>query len=165
LVAAPRPDSDVGGIRIVTVYWPIVVIEFPEKSVPDTTLQAALGQLESLLKEAVGRSEKLFTITELTRVREFPPASQRKYTAEWTKRVAHLLAVSAVGGAYITPSAILRGIITAVFWVHPTPRPKYFVGNRQEAILKGIDLLEASKVPLAAHLARYREEQKTRRAG
>jgi hypothetical protein len=58
-----------------------------------------------------------------------------------------------VGGATVTPSSILRGIITAVFWIHPPKRTMYAVATRQEAILKGVQVLRSEGVALPAQLA------------
>src|SRR5258708_5301617 len=110
-----RVDREFGGIRVATIDWPLVLTEFPEERVAEASLHAALDYLESLMREATKTREKLFFITDLTRMRETPPARQRQYTAAWNKRNADLSRASSVGGATVTPSPILRGVITAVF--------------------------------------------------
>jgi hypothetical protein len=141
-------ECDFGAIHVTTVNWPIILIEFPEKRVPDEALLSTLAYLESLWQEAVRRHEKLFMITDLTKMREVTPANQRRATAEWMKRNVHLGAVASVGGATVTPSAILRGIITAVYWVQPPTKPMFAVATRREAVLKGIQMLKAENVPV-----------------
>ena len=160
----PRADHEFGEIRISSADWPILLVEFPEKRVADADLRGVLQQLESFMKEAVADREKVFTITDLTRMRDFAPASQRKLTADWSHEKSGLAAAAALGAAFVAPSPILRGIITAVLWVRPTPRPTIFVATRREAMLKGIELYEASKVPLSPRLVAYRDEHRTRRA-
>ena len=152
---APR---EFGKIRVAKSDWPIVLIEFPEKRVTDADLQAVLGYIESLLNEAVKNKEKVFVITDLTVMREITPPSQRQFTAEWIKRTASLNRAASVGGATVTPSAILRGIITAVYWLQPSPSPTFPVATRHDAMLKGIEMLEAGSVLLSPRLIEYRNK-------
>jgi hypothetical protein len=160
-----RPESEPGTIGLATTDWPIVLIEFPERRVPDSGLLATLDEIESLLKKAKRNREKLFFITDLTLMREITPANQRKLTAEWIKRTAPLSTAASVGGATVTPSAILRGIITALYWVHPSPTPSYCVTTRHEGMLKGIDMLEEVKALLSPRLIAYRDKHGTGSAG
>jgi hypothetical protein len=160
-----RTDCEFGSIRVATVDWPIVLTEFPETRVPDAALHACLDHLESLMTEATKTREKLFMLTDITRMREVTPASQRHYTGEWMKRNLSLGRVSTVGGATVTPSSILRGILTAVYWIQPPARPMYATATRHEAMLKGIEMLEAERIPLPPRLIAYRDGVPTRRAG
>jgi hypothetical protein len=159
-----RSDREFCEIRVATADWPIVLVEFPENRVPDTALHAVLGRIEELFHEALRTDEKLFFITDLTRMREIAPASQRRYTGEWAKRTLPLAKKAGAGGATVTPSAILRGIITAVYWVQPPPTPAFSVGTRHEAMLKGIELLESQKVSLPPRLIAYRDGREEPRA-
>jgi hypothetical protein len=153
-----RADREFGRIRVAESDWPIVLIEFPEKRVTDADLRAVLEHVESLLSEAVKNREKVFVITDLTVMREITPASQRQFTAEWIKRTASLNRAASVGGATVTPSPILRGIITAVYWLQPSPSPTFPVATRHEAMLKGIEMLEAGSSLLSPRLVEYRDK-------
>jgi hypothetical protein len=155
-----RADREFGEIRVMTLDWPIVVTAFPEKRVPDATLQSVLGHIEWVMVEAVKRREKLFFITDLTAMREITPASQRQFTAEWIKRNADLSRASSVGGATVTPSSILRGIITALYWLQPPPTPAFPAATRHEAMLRGIERLEAERVLLSPRLVAYRDKHR-----
>jgi hypothetical protein len=156
----PRPAT----IRVTNADWPIVLVEFPEKRVPDEELVSALDQIESFLKQAKRSREMLFFITDLTLMRETTPANQRKVTAEWLKRTGPLARAASVGGATVTPSAILRGIITALYWLHPSPTPSFSVATRHEAMLKGIEMLEDAKALLSPRLIAYRDKHGTESA-
>ena len=153
----PRSTREFDGIRMETVDWPLVLMEFPERRVSDAALHALLDHLEAVEREAVKAREKGFFITDLTRVREVAPASQRKYVGEWLKRTAPLQKAAGVGGANVAPSPILRGVITAVFWIKPSPTPSIFVATRNEAIFRGIEMLEAAGVPISERLREMRE--------
>jgi hypothetical protein len=146
------------GIRIETLDWPIVTIDFPPGRVQDASLRAALGHLETLMRDAISAHEKMFTLTDLTRMRQITPASQRKLTGEWIQRTAGLARASCVASAQVTPSALLRGIITAVYWFHPPPTPSFFAATRAEAVRRAVEMLRAANVQLPP---RFVDMQKT----
>jgi hypothetical protein len=156
-IMAASVEQTFDGIRVSRADWPIVVTEFPEKRVSDEALHAMLGHLEELLNEAAGRNEKLYFVTDLTVTREIPPANQRKVTSQWMARTATLAKTASLGAAQVTPSAILRGIFTAVFWLHPSPMPSIFVATRREAMIRGVELLEAAGALLPPRLMAFRE--------
>jgi hypothetical protein len=135
------------GIEVDESNWPIIVTVFPA-SIQDASLLAVLKHLEQLMRDADARGDKLFFITDLTHMRDVPNATQRRYTGEWIQRTFDLQRAASLGAAQVTPSAVLRGIITAVFWFQKTPTPSFFVANRDEAISKGISLLEQAGMPL-----------------
>jgi hypothetical protein len=89
------------------------------------------------------------------------PASQRRIAADWVKRNDPVAKVATVGGATVTPSPILRGIMTAVFWLQPSSRPMHLVATRPEGMLKGIQLLEEEGVRLPPRLVAYRDQHAT----
>jgi hypothetical protein len=153
-----RADCTFGAIRVMTSYWPILIVEFPEKRFADEDNRGLLDHLEALMNDALRTSEKLFFITDLTLMREFAPALQRQTTGQWIKRTTDLARKTSVGGAQVTPSAVLRGIITAVFWIHPPPTPAVCVATRSDAMIVGIERLEAEHVLLPPKLASYRDE-------
>jgi hypothetical protein len=155
---ASRAGVEFGGIRFVADDWPILLTVFPAERVPDDALHSLFGQLESSMREALGRREKVFFISDLTEMRQITPASQRQIAAEFLKKTTELAKASSVGHATVTPSAILRGIMTAVFWIHPSPTPTVPVATRHEAMLKGIDMLAAAKVLLSPQLIAYRDK-------
>jgi hypothetical protein len=103
-----------------------------------------LHHLEDLMRDAESRRERIFLVTDITQMRQLTPASQRKLTADWMKHTFSLGKVASVGAAHVTPSAILRGIITAVSWVQPPPNPSVCVASVEEAYERGIAALTAA---------------------
>jgi hypothetical protein len=74
------------------------------------------------------------------------------------KQTFELSKAASVGHAAVTPSAVLRGIMTAVFWITPSPRPTFPVATRHEAMLKGIEMLTAENCLLSPRLVAYRDK-------
>jgi hypothetical protein len=162
MVVSARLIHEFEGTRITTADWPILVIEFGAKIPSDAGFQAGLAHVESLMADAARAREKFFSINDLTLVRELMPASQRKYASEWMKRTAALARATGVGSASVTPSAFLRGVLTALFLLQPPPTPTVFVATRREAMKKGIEMLEREGVPLSPRLIAYRDEHRSR---
>lgn len=140
------------GLRVSTVDWPIIVMEFPAKLVPDASLHDALAYFEGLLKEAKESRERTYTITDLSEMHQLAPAAQRKYVGDWMKRTVLLQKAVSLGGANVTPSTILRGLITAIYWLVPPPMPAVFVASRREAYAVAIKAFDDARVPIAPEL-------------
>jgi hypothetical protein len=150
--ATTHPDGDFEGVLASARDWPILLVEFPRRRVSDAALRALLAHVETLLSHAAKSRDKLFVIVDISAMRELASASQRKYAGEWNRRLDSLATLTTVGGATVTPSSILRGIITAVFWIHPPKRTMYVVATQEEAVLKGIEVLGSAGVALPAQL-------------
>jgi hypothetical protein len=152
---AARGLREFGKLTVQSSDWPIIVTEFPEARVSDEELQGMLTHLEELMREAQARKEYLFIITDGTRIRQHLTASQRKLTADWITRTFGLARLAAAGAAHVAPSALLRGLITAISWFQPPPNPQFCVATREEAIARGIEMLEARGVLLPPRLTMH----------
>jgi hypothetical protein len=141
-----------GGIRVETFDWPIILMEFPEDRVADDAFHEALGYIEQMMRDSASTRERSYQVTDITRVRVMPPASQRKYAAEFVTRTSHLSKMGSLGTANVTPSSILRGILTAIFWLSPAPTPTVFFATRGEAYLHAMQVLEGAGARLPQRL-------------
>lgn len=130
---------------------------FPEKRALDVDFQQSLMYVEHLMRECAAKREKSYQITDLTRVQEIAPATQRKYAADFVKRNAALSQSASLGTASVTPSSIVRGILTAIFWISPSPTPSVFFATRDDAYLHAIGVLEGARVPLPPWLQEMRQ--------
>jgi hypothetical protein len=151
-VSPARTSRDFEGTRITTADWPILLIEFGAKIPSDAGFQAGLAYIESLMADAARTRDRYFSVQDLTQVRELMPASQRKYASEWMKRTAALARATGVGSASVTPSAFLRGVLTALYLLQPPPTPTVFVATRREAMQKGLEALEREGVRISPRL-------------
>jgi hypothetical protein len=152
-----RGTREFDGIRIDTGHWPLLVMEMPERSVPDAAVSDALAHLELLMRQTP-RGTKFFQITDLSRMKQVAPASQRKYAAEWATRTDPLAVRCRVGGAIVAASPLLRGMLTAVFWLSKRATPTTIVSTRSEGLLRGIQVIEEANAPLPAHLVHLRDQ-------
>lgn len=153
-----RVVRDFSGIRIDTTDWPILLMVMPEHRVTDGDVQSALSCIEQAMLECKNSREKCVQVTDASAMTTLPLASQRKITGEWIKKTIQLQREVSLGGANVTPSAIIRGMITAIHWFHKPETPVVFVATRKEAMQQAFRWLEEAKVPLPARLRAMREE-------
>jgi hypothetical protein len=158
----PRVVRDFGGIRIETTEWPIILMVMPVHRSTDSDVMSAVMHLEQIMLECKKDKEKCVQVTDASAMTTLPTASQRKITGEWLKRTVPLQREVSLGGANVTPSAIIRGIITAIHWFHKPETPVVFVATRDEAMLQAIRWLEEGRVLLSPRLRELREKMVTK---
>jgi RecJ-like exonuclease len=143
-----RESREFEGLLVSTDLWPLILMEFPERKLSDDALRGGLQAIEDLLDEARKAREKTYQVTDLTRMHELAPASQRKYAGEWMKRTHALQRTASIGGANVTPSTIVRGLVTAINWIQPAPTPTIFVATRKEAFALAAKAFDDASVRL-----------------
>jgi hypothetical protein len=117
-----------GTITIDESLKPIYVVSF--EGVPnDAEFEAYLKRLGAITE----RPDDKALLFDATRTGNTPP-SQRKRMAEWMKQYDALIRERTAGCAFVLPSAIQRGILTAILWLQPMACPHAIVGTREEAL-------------------------------
>jgi hypothetical protein len=157
-----RIVREFGGIRVDTTDWPMFVFELPEFRLVDSDINLAFAHIEQIWRECQKDHEKCCLIMDAARTQALPPASQRKLAADWAKSTAGLQKVVSVGGACVTPSSIIRGIITAILWIYKPETPVAFFATRDEAKLQAIEWLDEAGVRLPPRLRELRQALKTK---
>ena len=64
---------------------------------------------------------------------EVPTATQRQKQATWLERNEAALRRNSRGTAFVIGNPLVRGALTAIFWIRPTPVAHIVVGTRAEA--------------------------------
>jgi hypothetical protein len=141
-----------GGLVIATDRWPVILMDYPEARIPDASLHEALKFHEHLMSEARRAGERVFHVTDLSRMLELAPASQRKYAGEWMGHTLALQRTASLGGANVSPSAIVRGLVTAINWFHQAPNPTVWVATRREAYAIALKAFERAGTRLRPDL-------------
>ncbi len=107
-----------------TEHWPIVSVELGE-----STTDAEHDEIFRRWEAIFARRERFAGITDTRRVRDVGSAKQRARVAEWTKSVGSVVARYSLGHAVVVDSALVRGALTAIGWVHRSPAPERYVGT------------------------------------
>lgn len=87
--------------------------------------------LETLTRYATRESPTLFLYDALEA--EVPTATQRQKQGSWLARNEAVLRRNVRGTAFVIGNPLIRGALTAIFWIRPTPVPYIVAGTRSEA--------------------------------
>ena len=114
--------------------WPIVVFAGIEPVSADD-IQSFLNGSDEVLK----RKEPHAIIVDMSQMSPVNPDMRRKVAA-WLAEHQEELKKYRLGSAIVVKSNVIRGIITAIYWLQPPPYPYSICSNRDEALAwsKGI---------------------------
>jgi hypothetical protein len=125
--------------------WPLIRIVWPEGALTDSDLdQFMSGSMADLAKRNV------HCILHISHSTVGMSAPQRKQFADLLERTEPQVRQWTAGVAIVTPSAIIRGMITAINWMKGTPCPQRTFSSEPEARLWLADVYEtktATKAP------------------
>lgn len=96
-------------------------IRFPERAT-DEEVRAFCAILERFWRDTTGRVGVLFDCRRVLTA----TASQRKLFADLQARLEPVFAEKMLGAVFVIDSAIVRGLLTAIFWLRP-PVYRYVV--------------------------------------
>jgi hypothetical protein len=144
-------EVNMSGYLFTTERWPLIVV----------TLAAAPTDEEhdQLFRDWEGvlaRREKFAAITDLRSVRSVGGARQRARIAEWTRSVEQAVARYSLGHATVIKSALVRGALTAISWLHQSPAPQTYVATMLEGCDYCVEKLETHRVPVPETIRHYR---------
>jgi hypothetical protein len=112
--------------------WPLVVVHFPE-SFSHEDWMAQVRNLGASVDRAVRERVRYAIIVDAARVGSPPSALQRKAASDFNRDRYDDLKKHLVGWASVITSPILRGAITAMTWLQPTPFPQRVFGTIEAA--------------------------------
>ena len=104
-----------GSITVDTSRAPLLLVRF-DGAVDDDGFRAYLQQLTSWLD----RGERYAIVLD-ARTATPPQAAQRRMQADMMKAEHVRLGKLCVGGAFVIPSPLVRGALTAILWIQPLP--------------------------------------------
>lgn len=109
--------------------WPLVVVTLGE-GLQDDENASMFSDWAGIL----ARREKFVAITDARAVRSVGSAKQRKLTADWMRSVDDQVRRYSLGHATILSSALVRGALTALSWLHKGAAPEVHTGTMLEAL-------------------------------
>lgn len=104
-----------------------------------------LEQYRQKLVTSQTNGRLVVSIVDLTMAPALTP-QQRRAQADWNKLNTVLLREVQLFLAFVAPSALIRGILTAVWWFNPPPSPHAICATLTEALNQGFDACERAGV-------------------
>lgn len=132
-----RPDFELGGARLYLGLWPIAIIDVGNAT--KETYVALFAKVDELV---IARRLPYVMLTDTRRVTEIPGADVRKFMSEWMKKnsVGH----TSLGSVTIVRSSLVRGALTALYWLFQPPNPQGAVMDWPEALAWSLTKLDAA---------------------
>ncbi|MET0385475.1 MAG: hypothetical protein ABW321_05935 [Polyangiales bacterium] len=117
----------------------------------DAELERVLTRLQEEMEADHKLQRRLVSIIDLRG--SFPlTAKQRSKLAAWLKQKEQLSHEVSLGMAFVITSAVIRGVLTAVFWVQNPPVPCTVEGDLDAAVRWAIDRFDVEHVDVPASL-------------
>lgn len=107
---------------------PLVVVTF-EGQLTDDEMTKYLEDMET---RVLGRRMPYAVVVDATRSRGID-ARQRRIQADWLRRHEAEIRRFNRGTAFVITSPIVRGALTAIFWIQPLPSPHVVVSTFDQA--------------------------------
>lgn len=126
--------------------WPIVIFTVRENMKP-ADYYAAFARYET---EVFTRKERYVSITNLSMMDGVPNASDRKVMADWMGKHSDYVGRWALGNSTVIRSAVVRGALTALYWVQKPPTAQTAHGTLRESIEWGLGMLDQAGIPRPA---------------
>jgi hypothetical protein len=108
--------------------FPLVVVSF-SRGVEDDDFARYLQSLERIYR----RREKFALVLDAT-YGAGASARQRKLQADWLEANSMMIRTLNVATAFVVPSAVSRGVLTAILWIQPLPCPYALFETTPEAL-------------------------------
>ena len=109
----------------------------------DDELRARLADYKERLLESQRKQTRDITILEFTANNQYSP-QQRRIQSEWNLEHHELLREVELAVIFVTPLLLMRGVITAVFWVAPAPFPYEICEDVHQALARAFEICECA---------------------
>ena len=136
-----RPDFELAGSKLYVSLWPIAIIDIGNAN--RATYEALFAKVDELV---IARKQPYVMVTDTRRVTEIPGADVRKFMADWMKKNA--TGHTSLGSVTIVRSALVRGALTALYWIFQPPNPQGVAGTWTEAHTWSMDHFDRARVPV-----------------
>jgi hypothetical protein len=114
--------------------------------VPAALDDSMLDRFFQTYEAVMARGQRFVTVTDATAVASRPTPVVRRRLAEWTSKVEKDLIVLSVGDARVVESALIRGAMTAIGWVHQHPIEQKWFTKTEDALELAIGRLDSAGV-------------------
>jgi hypothetical protein len=123
-----QPVSFGPAITLEGMWEPVLTVRF-HGAASDDDFAAYLSEMERMMYK---RTDRLAMILDARRA-SLAPATQRTMQASWLKTHEAAIRARSVGMSFIFSNAIIRGTMTAVFWLQRPPVPHHVAATELEA--------------------------------
>ena len=135
-ILTDRPKSSASAIKLDQSHWPLLIVITPPK-VDDEELEHFLEQYSATIKS---RGERYALVLDVSNTEKLNPV-QRKKLVNMMERNKAFNEKHCAGCAMVFSSMLLKGILTAIFWIHKPPHPTKVFNVQEDAIEWAFDMI------------------------
>lgn len=139
-----------GEILVDDSRFPLMTVTFTGAT-SDAQFEVYLTALTRTTHRALREKRRVAFVMDSRKVSTTPP-SQRRLMGDWMKKNDEATRATCAGFAFVMESAIQRGLLTAVLWIHPLPAPHLICASLGDAAAWCREQL-AKDEPVGAFLA------------
>ncbi len=160
MLISPSIQPSSGKAQLILDGWPVVVLRI-ETGVTLADIEPIFERYE---KEVFARKEPFVSMTDLRGISSVPDASFRTRMGEWSREGDAAMRAFSIGNVTIFSSKLIRGAVTAIFWVYQPPIPQAVAGEWGEGVDwcvqaladRDVDITHMSKLALRRDPLAYR---------
>lgn len=133
-----------GEVAFLLSNWPLVLEHFPARPQSDADMEQLLRDSSS----ALTRREVFVMLSDTRQMTGIWDAKNRRLIADWLKANSEATKTYAAGNVVLLNSELVRGALTAVLWLVPTPYPIKVVTTVDAAVDGALSLLSDRGIDL-----------------
>ena len=131
-------------------YFPLILVQSPARVDED-----GIREMFARFDELYVARKRYALVMDTTATRALPSAKERKVLADLVKACADEARRWCVGTAMVVDSPLIRGVMTAVSWVAPSPTRTIHVATMKEAVDWCYAQLDVAGIELPPRTKRY----------
>ncbi len=143
-------------VHVETRFWPIVYARLEGE-----VTEADVASMATAFDRVFARASTFATVADLRHVLGVAGAKERKAIADWLQTIEPQMKAYCVGSSNLMRSSLIRGALTAIYWIFTPPVPQQQPGRPDDATRwcaerlaeAGIDA-EATARQLTEHIER-----------
>lgn len=117
----------------------------------DANLRDYLERETQAQRELARQGKRVIAICDATIGMRLTPV-QRKLYADWMTANDEVLTAVLAGAAFVMPSALVRGALTAIFWVAPLKSPHSVHARLDQALEWAVERAKRAELPMSERL-------------
>jgi hypothetical protein len=122
-------------------------VQFQVDQVDAKSLREHLDRQTAMIDDAIARGHRSYLII-AAQGDHRPSPEVRKLQAEWMEQHREAIATTSIGISFVIDSPLVRGALTAIFWVTGSPVPYKVHSSLAEALAHGVAVCQQHGVAL-----------------
>jgi len=135
-------------IEVAEAHAPLIYVR-----VHGTVRDSDVAEAAAVFDRIFLRGEKFTSLADIRDLTGIPGAAERKAIADWMRRIEPEMKRHCVGAGNLMKSSVVRGAMTAIYWLFEPPVPQHYPATLEDGIDWCVQRLAAAGVDAAPNRA------------